>query len=275
MFQKARIYVLVSPRATYGSSAHNNTGQFWSGMFGGAICRSQHSTMHVWLSFVYRQPAGKPRILTCSSSFAVSTTKIRFQLHSSLERYSQDFRAMFRLPVAAMSNLGASWTYSRLIHARASPVLSKMKVPGGDDAIGKRRKQDLTSKKKNSVLERIPKDAQDNFLVEFNKKKPKYEQLFEYKVNEKEHNVLKFTSISYLSVDVKVFLVKRFEVSFASFKRFLSKYIIKKEVISQMYNVRRHGILSSELATSHFILGRGGKVRFVRMFSMFTELQAE
>src|SRR5699024_2307308 len=55
-------------------------------------------------------------------------------------------------------------------------------------------------------VDTLPKNATDNFLIEFKKRKPTYDQLFEYQIDEKPHLKSKPVSNSFLSPDFKIFL---------------------------------------------------------------------
>lgn len=89
----------------------------------------------------------------------------------------------------------------------------------------------------------LPKNASDNFLIEFQKRKPTYDQLFEYTTEEKAYEKSKPVSKSYLSPDAKIFLHTKYELSFDAFKQVLKRKVYKTEKYSQQYLNRRHGIL--------------------------------
>lgn len=114
-------------------------------------------------------------------------------------------------------------------------------------------------------VQTLPKKAKDNFLIEFKDRKPSYDQIFEYQIDEKPHEKLSRPIVkSYISADMKIFLNRKYDFSWASIKRVIERAIHKSETASQKYLTRRHGILGPDLATSHFIIGRGGRVRFQR-----------
>lgn len=92
-------------------------------------------------------------------------------------------------------------------------------------------------------IESIPKSAKDNFLIEFKKRKPSYDQLFEYQIDEKPHLKAKPLIKSMLSPDFKIFLHRKYDFSWKAFKRILDNRIFKSETTAQQYLTRRHGIL--------------------------------
>lgn len=110
----------------------------------------------------------------------------------------------------------------------------------------------------------LPKDTKDNFLIEFNKKLPTYDQLFEYKIQEKDFNKKKSFLNDLLSTDFKAKLTKKYELSYDEFKQYIRNYIYKEDIRTQQYQIKRHGILGPDLAAAHFIVSRGGRVRFKR-----------
>lgn len=114
-------------------------------------------------------------------------------------------------------------------------------------------------------VEKLPKTAKDNFLIEFKDRKLSYDQIFEYQIDEKPHEKLSRPIVkSFISPDMKIFLHRKYDLSWAAIKRIIERAIHKSESTSQKYLTRRHGILGPDLATSHFIIGRTGRVRFQR-----------
>ncbi|XP_046916288.2 distal membrane arm assembly component 2 [Dermatophagoides farinae] len=109
----------------------------------------------------------------------------------------------------------------------------------------------------------IPQAAKDNFVIQFNKHVPTYDQLFEYHIDKKLYNLNRYISESrFLSVDFKIKMQKKYDLSMSEFKHGLRNKIDRIETKQQTYSARRHGILGPDLATAHFILSRGGRVRF-------------
>lgn len=120
--------------------------------------------------------------------------------------------------------------------------------------------------KKSFDISSLPKNVKDNFLIEFNKKVPTYDQLFEYKIDEKIYNkqTTFLNESKFLSNEFKAKLTKKYDLSYDEFKNFIRNYIYKKDIETQQYQIKRHGILGPDLAAAHFILSRGGRVRFKR-----------
>ncbi|KAH9413656.1 ATP synthase subunit s-like protein [Dermatophagoides pteronyssinus] len=109
----------------------------------------------------------------------------------------------------------------------------------------------------------IPKQARDNFVIQFNKEIPTYDQLFEYHIDKKLYNIDRIiTKSRFFSVDFKVKLQKKYDLSMAEFKHGWRNKIDRIETKQQKYITRRHGILGPDLAAANFILSRGGRVRF-------------
>src|SRR5699024_9364610 len=79
------------------------------------------------------------------------------------------------------------------------------------------------------------------------KRKHTYDQIFEYQIDEKPHLKSKPVSSSFISPDFKIFLHRKYDFSWAAFKRLLDRYIHKRETTAQQYLTRRHGILGALL----------------------------
>lgn len=86
----------------------------------------------------------------------------------------------------------------------------------------------------------------DNFLIEFNKRKPTYDQLFEYTIDSKLHDTPKFKDNSFISADFKLFMHKKYEISFDAIRRFIKNLLIRYQTESQAYSVKRHGTLGKK-----------------------------
>ncbi|CAG2181492.1 unnamed protein product, partial [Oppiella nova] len=69
-----------------------------------------------------------------------------------------------------------------------------------------------------------------------------------------------------LSVDFLALMAHKFDFSLQGIKRRLRYWIAFREMYNQRYIARRHAILGPELAVSHFVVYRGGKVRFRRIY---------
>ncbi|OTF78439.1 hypothetical protein BLA29_008586, partial [Euroglyphus maynei] len=109
----------------------------------------------------------------------------------------------------------------------------------------------------------IPQKARDNFVIQFNKEVPTYDQLFEYHIDKRLYEINRFISESrFLSVDFKVKMQKKYDLSIQEFKHGWRNKIDRIQTKQQRYSTRRHGILGPDLATANFILSRGGRVRF-------------
>lgn len=118
----------------------------------------------------------------------------------------------------------------------------------------------------------LPSKSDDNFLIEFNQRKPTYDQLFEYNLDEKKYNRSQFEDKSYLSPEVKIFLTTKYDFTIPAIRRYFRNKVNTLDVKFQQYSARRHGILGPDLATASFILERGGKVRFKRKFEAYCRL---
>ncbi|KAF7489133.1 hypothetical protein SSS_08001 [Sarcoptes scabiei] len=122
------------------------------------------------------------------------------------------------------------------------------------------QKDHLKSEKDLSL---IPQSAKDNFLIEFNKKIPTYDQLFEYQIDLKLYDRHRFINESkILTPDFKAKITKKYDLSWSEFRAYLRNKMNSAEINRQQYSVRRHGILGPDLSTSFFILRKGGRVRF-------------
>lgn len=93
-------------------------------------------------------------------------------------------------------------------------------------------------------VQKLPKSAKDNFLIEFKKRNLSYDQIFEYQIDQKPHEKLSRPIVkSLISPDMKIFLNRKYDFSWAAFKRILERAIHKSEAQSQKYLTQRHGIL--------------------------------
>ena len=94
-------------------------------------------------------------------------------------------------------------------------------------------------------VDMIPEKASDNFLIEFNKRKPTYDQLYEYMIDEKPHLLSKPVDNSYISPDFQLKLHHKFDFSIDAIQRAFGRLINREEAEAQKYLNRRHGILGN------------------------------
>jgi len=94
-------------------------------------------------------------------------------------------------------------------------------------------------------ISQLPKEASDNFLIEFKGRKPTYDQLFEYTIDEKPHMKEKNVPQSFVSTNFQISLQKKFDVSIDAFKKIMQRFIHRVETQNQQYRNRRHGILGN------------------------------
>ncbi|XP_023240510.1 uncharacterized protein LOC111638964 [Centruroides sculpturatus] len=83
------------------------------------------------------------------------------------------------------------------------------------------------------------------------------------KYDERENSILyTITSVFSLSVDSLSFLHQLQNLNMAKIKEWRRKHLRKKEIEDQTFIPERFQILGSDLAAAHFIVHRGGSVRF-------------
>lgn len=113
-----------------------------------------------------------------------------------------------------------------------------------DTKIVQRDKEDEEVAIKEKIkTELLSQKSTDNFLIEFNQRKPTYDQIYEYQIDVKEHSKEKFQDRSFMSPDVKIFLHRKYDISYDAFLRFFKRYFNKYETKVQGYSLKRHGIL--------------------------------